>query len=178
MGSEMCIRDRYLSHLRTKGRAATTIARHLSVLRQFYAFLYAEEIKPDDPTQSIDSPKLGRRLPKYLSIKEVDRLLAAAQKHDRFDRCRLIALMEILYATGLRVSELVGLRESSISRDGQTLIVRGKGGKERMLPLTDPAREAISWVRDPIPGPISITVSSGPISAVLTIRWRMDRLVR
>ena len=113
-------------------------------MRQFYSFLYSEGFRDDDPSQRIDSPKLGRVLPKFLSKDEVVRLLAAARERDRFDSNRLIALMEILYATGLRVSELVGLRKSSISRDGQILIIRGKGGKERMLPLNDPAREAVS----------------------------------
>ena len=138
--------EEYLAHLSEIGNAASTRARHLSVLRQFFAFIHTEFPKEilGDPTRNINSPKLGRILPKFLSEKEVLRLLAAARDKDGSDGIILTVLMEILYATGLRVSELVGLRTDSISRDGQMLIVRGKGGKERMIPLTIPAREAIA----------------------------------
>jgi len=123
--------------------APRTAARRLSALRQFFRFMYAERLRGDDPTIVIDAPKAGRVLPKYLSEDEVDRLLACAAKHAGADGKRLVALMEILYATGLRVSELVGLPLSALSRDGQVLVVRGKGGKERMVPLSEPATDAI-----------------------------------
>lgn len=133
----------YLKHLDNYGMAARTQARRLSALRQFFRFLYAERMRGDDPTTVIDSPKIGRALPKYLSEEEVDRLLACAANHAGADGKRLVALMEILYATGLRVSELVGLPLRALSRDGLMLLVRGKGEKERMVPLSEPATEAI-----------------------------------
>ena len=137
------IRD-YLASLRTSGMAARTRARRLSVLKQFYQFLYGERIRSDDPAAGIDSPKLGRPLPKYLSEDDVEKLIQAARTKTGPEGARLTALMELLYATGLRVSELVGLPLSALARDGQTLIVKGKGGKERMVPLSDPARDALA----------------------------------
>ncbi len=139
------IRD-YLAQLRSRKNAVSTVARRLSVLRQFFQFLFAEGYRTEDPTAGIDGPKRGQSLPKYLSEDEVDRLLSEARSGTGAGKgaLRLTALMEILYATGLRVSELVSLRTSSISRDGQMLTVRGKGDKERLVPLSDPAREAIA----------------------------------
>jgi len=134
----------YLKDLAGRGMAASTQARRLSALKQFYRFLYAERVRADDPTAVIDAPKTGRALPKYLSEDEVDRLLACAAGHPGHDGKRLVALMEILYATGLRVSELVGLPLSALSRDGLMLLVRGKGNKERLVPLSEPAQDAIS----------------------------------
>jgi len=132
----------YLTQLRRSKMAPSTQARRLSVLRQFYGFLFAESFRTDDPTQRVDGPKLGQSLPKYLNEDEVDRLIAAAREGEGLSVLRTVALMEILYATGLRVSELVSLRAGNISRDGQMLTVRGKGDKERIVPLSDPAREA------------------------------------
>lgn len=134
---------KYLKHLDGYGMAARTQARRLSALRQFFRFLYAERMRDDDPTTVIDSPKIGRALPKYLSEDEVDRLLTCAANHAGVEGKRLVALMEILYATGLRVSELVGLPLRALSRDGLMLMVRGKGDKERMVPLSEPATDAI-----------------------------------
>mgnify|MGYP001398398718 FL=1 len=134
----------YLAQLKSRGKAATTHARKLSVLKQFFQFLYAERFRDDDPSAGIDAPKLGRALPKYLSEAEVDKLLAVAHGQEGATGARITALVELLYATGLRVSELVGLPLAAISRDGQTVIVRGKGSKERMVPLSDPARDAIA----------------------------------
>jgi len=134
----------YLAQLKSKQRAATTHARKLSVLKQFFQFLYAERLRDDDPSARIDGPKLGRSLPKYLSEEEVDQLLEAAHRQEGATGARLSALMELLYATGLRVSELVGLPLEAITRDRQMVIVRGKGSKERMVPLSDPARDALA----------------------------------
>ena len=134
----------YLKKLSGAGMAVSTSARRLSALRQFFRFLHAESVREDDPSSVIDSPRQGRPLPKYLSEDEVDRLLLATHARRGADGLRLIALMEILYATGLRVSELVGLPLAALSRDGNMLIVRGKGGKERMVPLSEPAAEAIA----------------------------------
>ena len=135
---------KYLKHLDNTGMSPRTQARRLSALRQFFRFLYAERLRDDDPTTVIDSPKIGRALPKYLSEEEVDRLLTCAADHPGADGKRLVALMEILYATGLRVSELVGLPLSAMSRDGRVLMVRGKGDKERIVPLSEPAADAIA----------------------------------
>lgn len=134
---------KYLKHMDSTGMAARTQARRLSALRQFFRFLYAERLRSDDPTTVIDSPKIGRALPKYLSEAEVDILLQCAAEHPGAEGKRLVALMEILYATGLRVSELVGLPLRAMSRDGLMLMVRGKGEKDRMVPLSEPARDAI-----------------------------------
>jgi len=133
----------YLKRMSEAGMAAGTSARRLSTLRQFFRFLYQERIRDDDPTAALDSPRLGRPLPKYLSEEEVERLLATAHTRPGPEGLRLMALVEVLYATGLRVSELVGLSLTSLSRDGRVLIVRGKGGKERMVPLSEPAADAI-----------------------------------
>ena len=133
----------YLKKLSGAGMAPSTSARRLSTLRQFFRFLHAEGIRDDDPSSTIDSPQKGRSLPKYLSEDDVDRLLIAAQRRHGSEGLRLLAMLELLYATGLRVSELVGLPLSALSRDGQMLIVRGKGGKERMVPFSEPAAQAI-----------------------------------
>jgi integrase/recombinase XerD len=139
---------RYLEQLAAVGLSPRTAARRLSALKQFFQFLFSEGVRSDDPSATIDSPRPGRPLPKYLSEAEVTRLLNAASERTDANGLRLAALMEVLYATGLRVSELVGLPLSAISRDGQMLIVRGKGGKERMVPLTEPATAAVTAYRD------------------------------
>ena len=133
----------YLAALGKAGLAPRTAARRLSALRQFYRFLLREGLRGDDPAQSIESPRRGRPLPKILSEAEVDRLLAAAAQAEGAAGLRLAALVELLYATGLRVSELVGLPHGAVARDPQVLVVRGKGGRERMVPLSEPAREAL-----------------------------------
>ena len=134
----------YMKRLSAAGMAASTQARRLSALRQFFRFLQAERIRDDDPTQAVDAPRQARALPKYLSEDEVERLLAAARERPGADGLRTAALLEILYATGLRVSELVGLPVAAVARDGRVLVVRGKGGKERMVPVGGPAREALA----------------------------------
>jgi integrase/recombinase XerD len=113
-------------------------------VRQFSRFQLAEGNRGDDPALDLDAPRRDRPLPKILSEDEVERLLAAAAALPGNAGLRLVALLELLYATGLRVSELVGLPLDALARDGQTLIVRGKGGKERMLPLSAPARAALA----------------------------------
>ncbi len=134
----------YFGRLSGAGMAPGTSARRLSALRQFFRFLFAEGFREDDPCCAIDSPRQGRPLPRYLSEEEVERLLAAAHRRGGDKGKRLAALMEVLYATGLRVSELVALPLSAMSRDGRMLIVNGKGGKERMVPLSEPAMEAVA----------------------------------
>src|SRR5204862_1143348 len=137
----------YLKALDYLGMTPRTVARRLSVLRQFYRFLLAERMRDDDPASTLDSPKLGRPLPKVLTRVEVDRLIEAAQAKGG-DGGRMETLLEILYGSGLRVSELVGLPLASAERDPTMLLVRGKGNKERQVPLSDPARASIArWLR-------------------------------
>jgi integrase/recombinase XerD len=121
-----------------------SIARKLSCLRQFHRYLFGENIRRDDPCAGIESPHLGRPLPKVLSEDETGELLAAAKGGEGAEAARQAALVEILYATGLRVSELVSLPMAALSRDRKFLTVCGKGGKERLVPLGDPARAALA----------------------------------
>ncbi len=137
----------YLKQLSSRGMASSTQARQLSAIRQFFRFLYAEGIRTDDPVSVIDSPTIGKSLPKYLSEAEVEQLLAVTRGYAGIEGTRLVAFLEILYATGLRVSELVGLPLSAVSGEGRMLIVRGKGGKERMVPLSEPAMAALADYR-------------------------------
>jgi integrase/recombinase XerD len=141
----------YLKALDYVGMTPRTVARRLSVLRQFFRFLLAERMRDDDPASTLDSPKLGRPLPKVLTRVEVDRIIEAAQapkKSGDGDGGRMETLLEILYGSGLRVSELVGLPVAAAERDPTMLLVRGKGNKERQVPLSDPARAAIAkWLR-------------------------------
>ncbi len=123
--------------------AVRTVARRLSALRQFYRFMVSENSRSDDPTSTIESPKQGRTLPKTLSEGEVDQLIKTAGEAGTPESVRLVCLLEMLYATGLRVSELVGLPMSAISEDFQFVTVAGKAGRERMVPLSDPAQAAV-----------------------------------
>jgi integrase/recombinase XerD len=139
----------YLEELSQRGLQAATAARRLSAIRQLYRFLYAEGHRKDDPAAVLEGPKRQRALPKILTIAEVDRLLRAASQCDpaaplgvRLRAARLACLLEILYATGLRVSELVALPIAAARREAQVIVVRGKGNKERLVPLNDAARRA------------------------------------
>jgi integrase/recombinase XerD len=142
---------RYLGDLSGRGFSAASVARRLSAIRQLYRFLYAEGNRKDDPAAAIEGPKRGRPLPKVLSIGHVDQLLAAAREGidaarpvaERLRAARLNCLLEVLYATGLRVSELVALPASAARRDERMLIVRGKGNKERLVPLNQSAKSAM-----------------------------------
>jgi integrase/recombinase XerD len=142
----------YLAQLNKRGFAAASVARRLSAIRQLYRFLYAEGRRHDDPAAILEGPKRGRTVPKVLSIAEVDRLLATARlareaaalsAADQLRAARMTCLIELLYATGLRVSELVTLPSSAAERQARMLIVRGKGGKERLVPLNEAAKEAM-----------------------------------
>jgi len=124
--------------------AVRTVARRLSALRQYYRFLISENQRADDPTSTIESPKQTRTLPKTLSEGEVDQLIKTAARGGKPEAVRLVALLEILYASGLRVSELVGLPMSALNDDNQFLIVTGKAGRDRMVPLSEPAQDAIA----------------------------------
>ena len=133
----------YLKALEARGITPRTVGRRLSALRQFYRFLSAEGIRGDDPAEAIDRPRQTRALPKVLSEAEVGALLAAAARLPGAKGTRLTALLELLYATGLRVSELVGLPLAAVARDRHYLLVTGKGGRERMVPMGTPARTAV-----------------------------------
>jgi len=152
-----------LDGMSNEGFAATSQARRLSALRQFFRFLYSEGFRQDDPTGVIDAPKKQKPLPKIMSVENVGRLLdradleakEAPEPAERIKALRLHALLDTLYATGLRVSELVTLPVSVARTDHRFLIVRGKGSKERMVPLSQKAREALQnflSLRDSLPG--------------------------
>jgi integrase/recombinase XerD len=139
----------YLGDLARRGMTPATVARRLSAIRQLYRFLYAEGRRKDDPAAVLEGPKRARPLPKTLSLADVDRLLRTAAAPDpkappqmQLRAARLACLVEMLYATGLRVSELVALPMSASRRDTRVIVVRGKGNKERLVPLNDAAKRA------------------------------------
>ncbi|MCP4382736.1 MAG: tyrosine recombinase [Hyphomicrobiales bacterium] len=144
------IRD-YLASLDNRGFAATTVARHLSAVRQFHTFLFSEGIRGDDPSGTVEGPRRTTRLPRTLSVQEVECLLSAASAAARRESLsdvarlralRLHALLELIYATGLRVSELVSLPATAIGNQTPAFTLRGKGGHERVVPITDVAKRA------------------------------------
>jgi integrase/recombinase XerD len=164
---ETCPRDTveaYLAGLKRQGLAASSSARRLSAIRQFHKFLCADGLRGDDPTRIVASPRSSRALPKVLSIAEVDRLLqtaeAEAEAAEDEGPVRLYVMLELLYATGLRVSELVALKRSAVMRDAGFITVIGKGRKERVVPLTDRARDAVrNWVGRLPPGALLFPAS-------------------
>jgi integrase/recombinase XerD len=133
----------YLASAATARLAPRTLARRVSAMRQFYKFLLIEGVRQDDPTAQLDTPRLGRPLPKILSEGEIRTLIAAAQAWPGDEGIRLTCLFELLYATGLRISELVTLPLAAARRDPRFLAVSGKGGKERVVPLNEPSRLAL-----------------------------------
>ncbi len=155
----------YLAMLDDHGFAASSVARRLSAIRQLYRFLLAEGYRPDDPAGIIAGPKRARALPKVLSVAQVEGLIAAARRAAdaqrtagpaRLRALRLMCLLELLYATGLRISELITLPASAARREDDVLVVRGKGAKERLVPLNGAAKAAMrdygaalaQWNRD------------------------------
>ncbi len=143
----------YLADLDSRGFKPSSAARRLSAIRHLFRFLLNERIRPDDPAAILSGPKRGRGLPKVLSIPEVDRLLAHAKtlagaaetsSHELVRATRLHCLLEVLYATGLRVSELVSLPLSAARSDARMIVVRGKGNKERLVPLNEASRRAMT----------------------------------
>ncbi len=155
--------SQYLARLEAEGLAASTSARKLSAIRQFHKFLAADGLRGDDPTRIVPSPRARRALPRVLSVEEIDRLIGQAETEVELEGAteaqralshRLYVLLELLYATGMRVSELVGLRRAAVMRDAGFLTVRGKGNKERIVPLTDRARDAVkAYLKTLEPGP-------------------------
>jgi integrase/recombinase XerD len=146
------LRD-YLADLDTRGFKSSSVARRLSAMRHLFRFLLNERIRADDPAAILSGPKRGRGLPKVLSISDVDRMLrrakelseaAEASASQRLRALRLYCLLEVLYATGLRVSELVALPRTAARRDARMIVVRGKGDKERLVPLNEASRAAMA----------------------------------
>ena len=134
----------YLSSLVARGLSARTTSRRIAALRQLFGFLVAEGVRGDDPFARIDPPRRGRPLPSLLSEDEVARLLAAAKARPGIRGLRLHALLELLYASGLRVTELVSLPVGALAGERDLISVRGKGAKERLVPIGEPARAAIA----------------------------------
>jgi len=146
------LRD-YLADLDTRGFKSSTVARRLSAVRHLFRFLLNERLRSDNPAAILAGPKRGRALPKVLSIADVDRMLTRAKELaqaseasalQRLRRIRLYCLLEVLYATGLRVSELVALPHSAARQDARMIVVRGKGNKERLVPLNEASRQAMT----------------------------------
>jgi integrase/recombinase XerD len=138
--------EAYFSALGERGASPATASRRRAALRQFYRFVLGEGWRQDDPSRRVDAPKRGRPLPKVLTRDEVERLIAAApavEKGKEEAGLRLGCMIELLYASGLRISELLALTLSAVARDPAFLIVKGKGGKERLAPLNAPARLAL-----------------------------------
>ncbi|MEM6665075.1 MAG: site-specific tyrosine recombinase XerD [Pseudomonadota bacterium] len=143
----------YLADLDGRGYASRTVARRLSALKQCFVCLYGDGVRDDNPAAGIEGPRLGRALPKTLSIAEIDALFALAEARAadedvtparRLRAVRLLCLLELAYATGMRVSELVALKAAAVTGAHAQLTVLGKGNKERVLPLTGKARDAIA----------------------------------
>jgi integrase/recombinase XerD len=157
----------YLGHLARQGFAASSQARRLSALRQFFKFLYGEGLRGDDPTGILDAPRKGRSLPKTLSVDDVGRLIAQAEKEaaepdgDLLMRRRMHLLVELLYATGMRVSELVSLPASVLAQTGRFLVVKGKGNKERLVPLSRAAVSALESYGEALAAQIGDDPASG-----------------
>ncbi len=135
--------EAYFGALGARGLAPATAARRRASVRQFYRFVLGEGWRKDDPSRRVDAPKKGRPLPKVLSRAEVEGLIAAAGERDGASGLRLACMIELLYASGLRISELLALPLADLQRDPAYLIVKGKGGKERLAPLNDAARVAV-----------------------------------
>jgi len=135
--------QQYLATLYDQGLSSKSVARKLSSLRQFYAFLCSEDVCKENPTRQIPMPKLGRSLPKILEEQEINQLLKAIGSFKKADQIRLFLIIELLYATGARVSELVSLKLSSFSQDYKSVILKGKGSKERLVPLNENATSTV-----------------------------------
>ncbi|MET0274636.1 MAG: tyrosine recombinase [Phenylobacterium sp.] len=144
--------EAYFAALGARGLSPATAARRRASVRQFYRFVLGETWRTDDPSRRVEAPKKGRSLPKVLSRPEMDRLIAAASARDGAQGLRLGCMVELAYASGLRISELTGLTLAALFRDPAYLIVKGKGGKERLAPLNEAARTAVKAYLEVRPG--------------------------
>lgn len=140
--SQSVISD-YMQSLAAIDLSPATQARRLSAIKQFFAFLLSENFRSDNPAMNVDAPRSGRKIPKYLSVEEVDLLLENAVGEE-VENCRMVALLQLLYATGMRVSELVSLPYPVMRDEDNFIIVRGKGDKERLVPVNDTAKNALA----------------------------------
>ncbi|MEM7719324.1 MAG: tyrosine recombinase [Pseudomonadota bacterium] len=174
--------ENYLIDLDTSGLSRSTRARRLSAIKQYFRFAFEEGWRSDNPAIRIKGPGREKRLPKTLSEEEVDRLLRAAATAGRgADRVRNLCLMELLYATGMRVTELVSLPVTAARGDPQMLLVRGKGEKERMVPLSPPARAALQdWLkqRDAIEDTARVERGKQPSKYLFPSRAKAGHLTR
>ncbi len=144
--------EAYFAALGARGLAPATASRRRAAVRQFYRFVLGEGWRADDPSRRVEAPRKGRSLPKVLSRGEVDRLISAAAARDGAQGLRLACMVELAYASGLRISELTSLTLAALARDPAYLIVKGKGGKERLAPLNDAARTAVKAYLEVRPG--------------------------
>ncbi len=144
--------EAYFTALGARGLSPATASRRRAAVRQFYRFVLGESWRADDPSRRVEAPRKGRSLPKVLSRAEVDRLIAAAAAKNGPQGLRLGCMVELAYASGLRISELTGLTLAALARDPAYLIVKGKGGKERLAPLNDAARTAVKAYLEVRPG--------------------------
>ncbi len=135
--------EAYFAALGARGLSSATASRRRAAVRQFYRFVLGEGWRTDDPSRRVDAPKRGRPLPKVLSRDEVDRIIAAASAKDGAQGVRIGCVVELIYASGLRISELTALPLAALARDPAYLMVTGKGGKDRLAPLNDAARKAV-----------------------------------
>lgn len=154
--------EAYFLDLGERGLSPATAARRRSALRQFYRFVLGEGWRADDPSRRVEAPKAGRPLPKILSREEMTRLIAAAGARDGGQGLRLACMVELLYASGLRISELLNLSLAALARDPAFLMVKGKGGKERLAPLNDAARAAVKAYLAARPGFLPKGVKDSP----------------
>lgn len=152
----------YFAGLQRRGLAASTAARRRASVRQFYRFALQEGWRQDDPSRRVEAPKRGRSLPKLLSREEVERLLTAARASDNASGLRLACLIELAYASGMRVSELTGLTLAAVAGDPAFLTVKGKGGKSRLAPLNGAARQAVKAYLAVRPGFLPKGVKESP----------------
>ena len=144
LSADVALVRAWLGRLSSAGMASATMARRLSAVRQFHRFLFLEGARRDDPTQAVEGPRQRRPLPKLLERAEIEAMIAAARQDPGPHGARLMACLELLYATGLRVSELLALPLSGLAPDRRFLVVLGKGGKERMVPIGRAARAALA----------------------------------